>query len=99
LEERHQEFVSLVGERRQRLSKLRRVAAVRPSAYPSGFQRSLSCKVRKRTLLAEFDDNFRVALGSSRITANYFELGLEEISLDQGRYMSGVHRLRDGFFG
>ena len=54
--------------------------------------------MRKRILLAEFDDNFRVALGSSSITANYFEDGLENISVDQGRDMTGFNRVRDSFF-
>jgi hypothetical protein len=52
--------------------------------------------LRNRILLAEFDDNFRVAPGSSSITANYFELGLAEIGADQGRYMTGFDRARDG---
>src|SRR5262249_21380586 len=56
------------------------------------------CKERKRIRLAEFDDNFRVAPGSSRITANHLEVGLVEISVDQGRYMTGFDRVRDGFF-
>jgi hypothetical protein len=48
--------------------------------------------------LAEFDDNFRGAPGSSSITANDFEVGLVEISVDQGRYVTGFDRGRDGFF-
>ena len=48
--------------------------------------------------MAEFDDHFRVAPGSFSIPANYFEVGLEEISVDQGRYMIGFDRARDGFF-
>jgi hypothetical protein len=32
-------------------------------------------------LLAEFGDNFRVAPGSSSITANYLELGLEVVGV------------------
>src|SRR5262249_5047728 len=100
LVERHIDFVSLVGEHRQRLSKLRRsrMAAVQPSACPSGLQRSYSCIERNRILLAEFDDNFRVAPGSSSITANHFELGLQEIGEDQRRYMTGFDCVRNGFF-
>jgi hypothetical protein len=48
--------------------------------------------------LAEFGDNFRVALGSSSITANHFEVGLEVIGVDQGRYMTGFDGARDGSF-
>jgi hypothetical protein len=48
--------------------------------------------------LAEFGGNFRVAPGSSSITANHFEAGLEDIDVDQGRYMTGFDRVRDGFF-
>jgi hypothetical protein len=48
--------------------------------------------------LAEFDDNFRVASGSSSITANDFEEGLVDIGEGQGRYVSGFDRVRDGFF-
>jgi len=90
----------LVNDRRQRLSKRLRsgVAAVQPCAGPSGLQRSQSCKERKRILLTEFDGNFRVALGSSSITANYLEVGLVEISIDQGRCMTGFDRVRDRFF-
>ena len=93
-------FASLVGKSRQRLSKRRRsaLAAVKPSACPSRFQRSMSCIERKRILLAEFDDNFRVAPGSSSITANYLEVGLLVINVDEGRYMTGFDRVRDGFF-
>ena len=82
-------FVSLVGVGRQCLSKLRRsgLAAVEPSACPSGSQRSQSCIERKRILLAEFDDNFRAAPGSSSITANYLEVGLVDIGVDEGRYI------------
>jgi hypothetical protein len=58
---------------------------------------SPSCKERKRILLAEFDDNFRVSPPSSSITANYFEVGLLVINIDQARYMPGLDRLRDGF--
>ena len=85
----------MVGERRQRLSKLRRsgLAAVQPSACPSGLQRSPSCKERKRIRLAEFDDNFYVAPGSFSITANYLEVGFEDINVDQGRYMTGFDRV------
>src|SRR5262249_4848487 len=92
--------LSLVGERRQCLSKLRRsrVAAVQPSACPSGLQRSLGCIARKRILLAEFDENFCVAPGGSSCTVNYFEVGLVFISEDQGRHMSGFDRVGDGFF-
>jgi hypothetical protein len=57
-----------------------------------------SCKERNRILAAEFDDNFRGAPGSSSITANDFEVGLVEISVDQGRYMTGFDRGRDSFF-
>jgi len=39
-------------------------------------QRSMSCVERKRILLSEFDDNFRVGPGSSSITANRLEVGL-----------------------
>ena len=60
-------------------------------------QRSQSCKERKRILLAEFDDNLRAAPGSSSITANHLELGLEPIGVDQGRYVTGFDRVRDGF--
>jgi len=100
LEERHIQFVSLVGVRRQRLSKLHRsgLADVQSSACPSGAQRSPSCKLRHRILLAEFDENFCVAPGSSSITANHLELGLVEIDGDQGRYMTDFDRVRDGFF-
>src|SRR5262249_54074186 len=49
-------------------------------------------------LLAEFDDNFRVPPGSSSITANYLEVGLVDIGVDQGRYMTGFDRVRNGFF-
>jgi hypothetical protein len=85
LEERHREFASLVGVRRQCLSKRRRsgLAAVQPSAGPSELQGSQSCKDRYRILLAEFGYNFRVAPGSFSITANYLELGLEVIGVDQ----------------
>jgi hypothetical protein len=31
----------------------------------------------------------------SSITANHFEVGLVEISVDQGRYMTGFDRVRD----
>jgi hypothetical protein len=48
--------------------------------------------------LAEFDGNFRVAPGSSSITANYLEVRLVGIGGDQGRYMTGFDRERDGFF-
>jgi hypothetical protein len=47
--------------------------------------------------LAAFDDNFRVAPGSSSITANYLEVGFEVIGVDQGRYMTGFDRVRDGW--
>ena len=49
-------------------------------------------------LLAEFDDNFRVAPGSSSITVNYLEISLEDIGGDQGRYVTGFDSVRDGFF-
>jgi hypothetical protein len=49
--------------------------------------------------LTEFDDNFRIAPGSSSITANHLEVGLEVIGVDQGRYMSGFDRARDSSFG
>jgi hypothetical protein len=90
----------VVGVHRQCLSKVRRsgLAAIEPSACPSGLQRSHSCKVRNRILLAEFDDNFRVAPGSSSITANHFEVGLVGIGGDQGRYMTRFDRVGDGFF-
>src|SRR5215472_1034486 len=93
-------FVSLVGVGRQCLSKLRRsgLAAVQPSACPSGLQRSMSCNERKPILLAEFDGNVRVAPRSPSVTANYFEYGLMEISDAQGRHMTGFDRARDGFF-
>src|SRR6516225_9501728 len=93
-------FVSLVGVGRQCLSKLRRsgLAAVEPSACPSGSQRSQSCIERKRIVSAEFDDNFRAAPGSSSITANYLEVGLLVINVDEGRYMTGFDRVRGGFF-
>jgi hypothetical protein len=39
-------------------------------------------------------DAFRVAPSSSSITANYLEVGLEEIGGDQGRYMTGFDRQR-----
>src|SRR6516225_9818188 len=93
-------FVSLVGVGRQCLSKLRcsGLAAVEPSACPSGSQRSQSCIERKRILLAEFDDNFCAAPGSSSITTNYLEVGLLVINVDEGRYMTGFDRVRDGFF-
>ena len=42
--------------------------------------------------------NLRAAPGSSSITANHLELGLEPIGVDQGRYMTGFDRVRDGFF-
>ena len=86
--------------RRQRLSKLRcsGFVPVQPSACPSGLQRSPSRIERNRILLAEFDDNFRVAPGSSSITANYFEVGLLDISEDLSRYVTGFDRVRDGFF-
>ena len=58
----------------------------------------MSCIERKRILLAEFDDNFCVAPGSASITANHFVVGLVEISVHQGRDMTGLDRLRDGFF-
>src|SRR6516164_6469761 len=74
------------------------LAAVQASACPGGLQRSCSCKERQRIRLAEFDDNFRVAPGSSSITANHLEEGLENIGVDQGRYMTGFDRVRDGFF-
>ena len=74
------------------------LAAVQASACPGGLQRSCSCKERQRIRLAEFDDNFRVAPGSSSITANHLELGLEDIGVDQGRYMTGFDRVRDGLF-
>jgi hypothetical protein len=61
-------------------------------------QRSQSCKEGKRILLAEFDDDFRVAPGSSSITPNYLEVGLPQINVDQGRYITGFDRVRDGFF-
>ena len=48
--------------------------------------------------MAEFDDNFRAAPGSSSITANYLEVGLLVINVDEGRYMTGFDRARDGFF-
>jgi hypothetical protein len=48
--------------------------------------------------LAEFDDHFRVAPGSSGITTNHLEVGLEQIGVDEGRYMTGFDRVRDGFF-
>jgi hypothetical protein len=100
LKERHQAFVSLVGVCRQRLSKLRcsSLAAAQPSDYPGGLQRSSSCKERKRILLAEFDDNLRVALGRSSCTANHLKVGLDEISVDQGRYMPGFDSVGNGFF-
>jgi hypothetical protein len=47
---------------------------------------------------AAFDDNFRAAPGSSSITANCLEVSLVDIGEDQGRYMTGFDRLRDGFF-
>jgi hypothetical protein len=50
----------------------------------------------KRIPLAAFDDNFRVAPGSSSITANDLEVGLEAIGEDQARYMTGFDRVRDG---
>ena len=89
----------MVGERRQRLSKRRRrgLAAVEASACPSGLQRPLSCKERKRILLAEFDENLHVTPRSPSITANYFEEGLVDISVDQGQYMTDFDRVRDGF--
>jgi hypothetical protein len=58
----------------------------------------MSCIERKRILLAEFDDNFRVAPGSCSITANHLEVGLEDVSVDQGRDMTGFGRVGDGFF-
>jgi hypothetical protein len=48
--------------------------------------------------LAEFDDNFRIAPGGSSITANQFKVRLVEIGWDQGWYMTGFDRVRDGFF-
>jgi hypothetical protein len=41
------------------------LAAVQPSACPSGWQRSDSRKEHKRIFLAKFDDNFRVASSCS----------------------------------
>ena len=57
-----------------------------------------SCKERKRVLLAEFDESFRVAPGRSYITANHLEVGLVDISVGQGGYMTGFDRACDGFF-
>jgi hypothetical protein len=48
--------------------------------------------------LAEFDNNLCVTPGRYSITANYFEVGLVDISEDQGRHMSGFDRVGDGFF-
>jgi hypothetical protein len=48
--------------------------------------------------LAEFDDNFRVAPGSSSIATNRFKVSLPLIIVDQGRYMTGFDRVGDGFF-
>ena len=48
--------------------------------------------------MAEFDDHFCVTPGSSSIAANYLEVGLVEISVDQGRDMTGFDRVGDGFF-
>jgi hypothetical protein len=59
--------------------------------------RSPRCIERKRILLAEFNNNFRVTPGRSSITANYLEVGFAEIGVGQGRYVIGFHRLRDGF--
>src|SRR5262249_29201086 len=88
-------------------SKAQASAAAQPSACPSvsdkprlrpsGVQRSLSCKERKRILLAEVDDNFPVVPGSSSIAANYLQNGLEEIGVDQGRDMTGFDRVGGGF--
>src|SRR5215469_4794271 len=90
----------MVGPRRQCLSKPRRsgLAAVQPSACPSGLQRSSSCIERKRILLAEFEDNFRIMPDGSSITTKYLEVGLVEVNADQGRYMTDFGGVRDGFF-
>jgi hypothetical protein len=48
--------------------------------------------------MAEFDDNFRVAPGSSSITANYLEVGRVVIGDDQGWHMAGFDRVGDGLF-
>jgi hypothetical protein len=34
----------------------------------------------------------------TQASANHFEVGLVEISVDQGQYMTGFDRVRDGFF-
>ena len=49
-------------------------------------------------VLAEFDNNFRVAPGSSSITAIHFDVCLVDIGEDQGWYMTGFDRVRDGLF-
>ena len=54
--------------------------------------------MRHRIPLAKLDDNFRVAPASSSIIANHFEVGLLVINADEGRYMTGFERVRDGFF-
>ena len=38
------------------------------------------------------------ANSSSSITANHLEVGLKQIGVDQGRYMTDFDRVRDGFF-
>ena len=48
--------------------------------------------------MAEFDDNFRVTPGSSGISANHLELGLEHIGADQAGYVIGFDSVSDGFF-
>ena len=48
--------------------------------------------------MAELEENFRVAPGGSSITANYLEVGLEPIGVDQSRYMTGFDRVGDGSF-
>src|SRR5262249_6145075 len=95
-----EQFDSLVGDRRQRLLNLRRscLAALQPGACPGRLQRAPSSKERKRILLAEPEGNFGVAPGSSSITANHLEVGLEAIGEDQSRYMTGFDRDRNGFF-
>lgn len=46
-------------------------AVVQPSACPSGLKRACRCTQRKRILQPEFDDNFRVAPGSSSIASKH----------------------------
>jgi hypothetical protein len=87
----------LVDKRSQRLSKVPNAAsmAVQVSVGPSGLQRAIECK---RILLAEPDDNFRIAPGSHSITPNHLEPGLEHIGVDQGGHMTRFDHVGDGSF-